>query len=183
MQQTPKTKRPAVNTLAGVALTLLLVLSGRGEQNHPSHPYSLSCASSSTQTLGSQYRAVRVIDDPGTGRLWWLVQNLDRPEGPALLAPIPGSQPCARFAFESFQLRTRSPLQNHLEPIIHPGDQIILSEETRTSSARLEATALQPAAMGAGLDVRLKIGGHILHAVATAPGHASLLVEENEGRK
>jgi flagella basal body P-ring formation protein FlgA len=67
-------------------------------------------------------------------------------------------------------------------PLIHAGDRLVVSEETAVSEGRFEATALTTAAVGEMLTVRLKFGG-ILHARATASGHASLVLAESEARQ
>jgi hypothetical protein len=170
----------------GLALLIFSGLLGRGEPSHAAQPrFSDVCLkdSESLTTSGVRYRALRFIDDPGTGRHWLLVQQLNHPEVPRTLVQIPDSQSCFNLALEGAEFGSGSRNENLLKPVIHPGDRLILSDIHVTSYARLEATALQPAAIGAALDVRLKFGGNILRAVATAAGHATLLVKQNETRR
>ena len=56
--------------------------------------------------------------------------------------------------------------------VIHGGDEVIVEEHTPVVDARLEAVAMGPAASGGQFRVRLTIGGKVMRAVATAPGHA-----------
>ena len=67
-------------------------------------------------------------------------------------------------------------------PVIHAGDQIILSEHTINSDAELEATALDTAAAGDSLRVLIKFGGHTVRAIAATPGHATRGLEASERR-
>ena len=61
--------------------------------------------------------------------------------------------------------------------MIHARDYVIVEEHTALVDARLEAVALGSAASDAPLRVRLKVGGKIVGAVATGPGHAILAPE------
>jgi len=106
--------------------------------------------------------AVREIDDPhpgGPGRLVLLGSrgNDGRHERPG------GSETAS----------ARMPLT----PVIHAGERLIVEEDTAVVSSRLEAVALGPAAIGAAFEVRLKIGGKLLLAVALAPGRAAFQAE------
>jgi flagella basal body P-ring formation protein FlgA len=58
--------------------------------------------------------------------------------------------------------------------VIHPGDRVVVEEHTATVEARLEAIALEAAAIGSPVNARLKIGGKVVRAVAIAPGRAAL---------
>jgi hypothetical protein len=62
-------------------------------------------------------------------------------------------------------------------PVIRAGDRLIVEEHTAVVDAVLEARALNPAAAGAPLDVRLTMGGNVVRVVAVGPGRAALLTE------
>jgi flagella basal body P-ring formation protein FlgA len=56
----------------------------------------------------------------------------------------------------------------------------VVEEHTPTTEARLEAIAMDAAAIGSRMNVRLKIGGKVLSAVAIAPGRALLVTAPGE---
>jgi hypothetical protein len=62
-------------------------------------------------------------------------------------------------------------------PVIHAGDRLIVEEHTPIVEGHLEAVALGPAAAGGAFDVRLRMGGKVLRAVALGPGRAELQAE------
>jgi hypothetical protein len=114
-------------------------------------------------------RVIRTIDDPTTRQHWLLVRNVDRPEAPAQLVQV-----STRFHTSIGQSKPRiSSLPGN--PVIRPGDRLIVSESTAVSEGRFEATALNAAAAGESLTVRFRFGGSILHALAIAPGRATLI--------
>jgi hypothetical protein len=172
-------------SIACVALLVHPARSGIGEEPGPAnHRVSLVCLKDFETTYGTRYRAVRIIDDPCTGHRWLLVRQFDRPEAPALLVQMPDNHSCSKLPVEDSEGRSPATANRMLaRRVIHPGDFVILSEDTPVSDARLEATALQPAATGQALTVRLKFGGHLLRAVATGPGHATVLVGGNEAHR
>jgi hypothetical protein len=59
-------------------------------------------------------------------------------------------------------------------PVIHTGERVILEEHTPVVDGRLEAVALGPAVIGGEFNVRLKMGGKVLRAVALGPGRAEV---------
>lgn len=130
----------------------------------------------------SACRTIRVINDPATHLRWQLFRDANRPAGPGLLL----------LGLSESSESPRQPARTNLcatifsaaiaPPIIHAGDRMVVSETTKVSDAQLEATALSAAAIGESITVRLKIGGRILHAIATGPGHASVVVESVEDR-
>ncbi len=175
---------PRALFFASVALLANPTLSGMGEQADPgNHGVSVACLKDFETAYGRQYRAVRIIDDHGTGRRWLLVLQLDRPEAPALLLQMPDNHSCSKLPVAGFERRPPPSHQNLPLPVIQPGDSVILSENSPVSDARLEAIALERATAGQALTLRLKLGGHLLRAVATAPGSAVLLAERNEVRR
>ncbi len=106
-------------------------------------------------------RVFRRLDDVGTGSRWLLIYDAQHPGGPGQWVAANDRKP--------YQAR-------HISdgPVIRPGDKLIVEEHSRTAEAYLEAVAQSPAAVGQGLDVRLKIGGKVVRAVALAPGKAAL---------
>jgi hypothetical protein len=58
--------------------------------------------------------------------------------------------------------------------IIRTGDRVRVEEHTPVVDADLESVALGPAIAGASLNVRLRIGGRVVRAVAVAPGRAQI---------
>ena len=111
---------------------------------------------------------VREIDDPGTGNLWRLVRDPQRPAGPGrmMLAAPSGGEDGGRRAVASRTAPASA------RPIINAGQEIEIDEQTAVVHARLEAEALEPARQGAAFRARLKMGGALVRAVAVAPGHA-----------
>lgn len=109
---------------------------------------------------------VREIDDPPTGHRWVLERNPSRPGGPGLLVPADGRRVIGAQGSVAAEL------------VIRPGDHIIVEQNTRILDARLEAVALNAAPAGSPLQVRLVIGGRVLHALALGPGRAQLVPED-----
>jgi hypothetical protein len=168
-------------SIACIPLLAASAFSAITEQPDPAHPSVAACLKDLETAFGMRYRALRIIDDQGTGRRWLLVRQFDRPEAPALLLQMSLNQSCSQLLIADSAWRSPTAHQKLSLPIIRPGDSVILSEDSEISDARLEAIALQPAATGQVLMVRLKLGGHLLRAVATAPGSA-LIADRNEVR-
>jgi hypothetical protein len=164
-----------------IALLVASAFSAIGEQPDPTHHSVSACLQDFETAYGRHYRTVRMIDDRGTGRRWLLVRQFDRPEAPALLLQMPLKHSCSQLPVADSAWRSPAAHQKLL-PVIRPGDSVILSEDSTIADARLEAIALQPAATGQVLRVRLKLGGHLLRAVATAPGNAFLADGNEVGR-
>jgi hypothetical protein len=115
--------------------------------------------------------AVREIDDPATGDRWILLRDAAHPDGPGRMALISLRRTESRF--ESARgAEAGSAFPSLPAFVIHGGDRVIVEEHTRVADAELEAVALGPAAQGNPFRVRLKIGGNVILAVATTPGHA-----------
>jgi hypothetical protein len=127
-----------------------------------------------------RFRAVRIIDDQGTGRHWLMVRRLDRPETPASLLPL--NEEC--FELLVSDLKKKLPIAAHQKgaPVIRAGDRVLLLDSSAIADVRLEAVALGPATTGQELTVRLKLGGHLLRAVATAQGSVRM-ADGNEVRR
>jgi hypothetical protein len=126
--------------------------------------------SSAEPVAADANRAVHEIDDPATGDRWILMRDAAHPEGPGRMALV---SPARRIN----DSRSRSAAQRENPPVtvpalvIHGGDKVIVEEHTPVVDATLEAVALGPAAPGDPFRVRLEIGGKVILAVATAPGH------------
>lgn len=177
MPQRKELTRWAAIVLNGMALLSLLPVSVKGEHNETANPrLGSGCLTGieAEATNRAQYRNLRVIDDPGTGHRWLLVEQISRPGAPALLVQIPSDRDLKRLGCLSETPLSR--MQEFQVPIIHAGESIALSESSATLDVQLEGTALQSAQVGAALAVRLKVGGHLVHALATAPGRARVIV-------
>jgi len=127
-------------------------------------------------------RVIREIDDPHTGIHWLVVRDAGHPGGPGRLvqaAEFAGwhgdsssgrSNPVAQTAVDS------------LHPVVRAGDRMIAEEHTQVADAQLEGVALEPAAAGAAFNLRLRIGGKVVRAVAEGPGKAILQPSLEAGR-
>jgi hypothetical protein len=118
---------------------------------------------------------VREIDDPHTGARWLLLRDSDHPGGPGRLVLVSETRTGALPA-EQTGMAALSDL-TPLKPVVRAGDRVIVEESSPVVEARLEAVALGPAVVGSAFNVRLKIGGKIVRALALAPGRAALALE------
>ncbi len=128
-------------------------------------------ASVETMGLGE---VVREIDDPHTGDRWLLRRNDQVPGGPGRLVLVAAHQSATGGAIPRAAGLNRDV---QIPPVIRAGDRLILEEHTAHVDAVLEARAMNPAAPGASLDVRLTIGGNVVRAIALGPGRAALQTE------
>jgi len=130
----------------------------------------------SVETLGQgvQGEVVREIDDPHTGDRWLLRRNDQVPGGPGRLVLVAAHQSATGGATPRAAGLNRDV---QIPPVIRAGDRLILEEHTARVDAVLEARAMNPAAPGASLDVRLTIGGNVVRAIALGPGRAALQTE------
>ena len=127
-------------------------------------------------------QVLREIDDPSNGNRWLLVRDGSPPGGPGRLllasssasvrlAAAPRKRPSAQsppLSAPAFAAPTLA------APVIHPGDALIVEETTPLVEARLTATALGVAPVGALFTARLEIGGKVVRVRALSPGRASL---------
>jgi hypothetical protein len=128
-------------------------------------------ASVETQGQGVQGEIVREIDDPHTGDRWLLLRNDLIPGGPGRLVLVAAHRNLSGGA----ALRaTGGRREAQFLPVIRAGDRLIVEEHTARVDAVLEARALNPAAPGTALNVRLTIGGNVVRALALGPGRAAL---------
>jgi hypothetical protein len=133
-----------------------------------------ACITNSGEFIASpSCRVIRAIEDPATRQHWLLVSDPGRPAAPALLVRTP--------PYSSVPVERRSKSQISSLPVIHSGDRLVVSEKTAVSEGRFDATALSAAALGEVLTARLKLGGSVLHVLATAPGQATLVAGRSEG--
>jgi len=107
----------------------------------------------------------REIRDPHSGARWLVVSDPNRPGGPGRMVAAKN---------DVMAMAGSAPGKNVSVPVIHPGDRLVVEEHTATTEAYLEAIAVNAAAIGSRVDVRLKIGGRVVSAVAIAPGRAAL---------
>lgn len=112
---------------------------------------------------------VREIDDPSTGGRWLLMRDAAHPAGPGRMVLVADGKAAADRVTAASMWRLRA---SRLF-VIRAGDALIVEEHTPVVDARLEAVALGPASAGAEFNVRLKIGGKVLRAVALGPGRAA----------
>jgi len=126
--------------------------------------------------------AIREIDDPQTGDRWLLVRDTDRPGAPGRMVLVSGAGQGVRGV--SAKNRGNALLVNFasFRPVIRGGDRVVVEESTPLVEARLEGVALGPAATGATLNVRLKINGGVVRAVALGPGRAAMAAGQGGAR-
>lgn len=139
---------------------------------------SATLAISSPAETTAQSGIVREIDDPNTGDRWLLMRNDQHPGGPGHLVLAAGGR--SRPATSASPAAGQGP-EVRVLPVIRTGDRLIVEEHTAVVDAVLEAQALNPAVRGEAFDVRLKIGGKVMRAVALGPGRAKFAAQ-GEGR-
>jgi len=142
----------------------------------------------SSTALSNQIPAesiIREIDDSRNGVRWLLLRDESHPGGPGRLVPVAGSAPAASLKSAgkanspagSAHATTAVPGAAVSSPVVRAGDRLIVEEHTRVADVRLEAVALGAATAGSALNVRLKVGGKVLRAIATESGRATLQAE------
>lgn len=139
---------------------LLLVLGAvlAGAQTQKSAPAPAATAPVSTAPF-------REIRDPQTGQRWVLVRDAEHPRWPARLRLADGPGVAGGDGIPA-----ASP-----QPVIRGGDAIVVVESTPVLEARYDAIALGSAEKGKAMNVRLKVNGKVVHAVALGPGRAALV--------
>jgi hypothetical protein len=154
-----------------MVLALLLAggLRARAE-GHEIPTREVPIAASLDGRAGSR-QLLREIDDPNSGTRWLLVRDKTNPGGPGRLELASPGRDQGTFGMHA---KTASVAQNRPLPIIRPGDKLIVEEHSATTDAYLEGVALGLAGPGSALNVRLAIGGRVVHAMAVAPGRAAL---------
>ena len=121
---------------------------------------------------GIQGEVVREIDDPQTGDRWLLLRDDRDPGGPGRLVQVQNAR--GRTEVKAANVRARELAAAPQKPVIRAGDRLMIEQETPLVSARLEAVALGPAAVGKLVRAKLKMGGKVVEARALAPGRATL---------
>jgi hypothetical protein len=118
---------------------------------------------------------VRVIDDPNLGDRWLLIRDPNHPGGPGRLVLANRSRSETGRSGSAGAPEAGKPGTDQVlaSPVIHTGDLLVVEENTAVVEARLEAVALGPAWAGSSFDVRLKIGGKVVRAIALAQGRAA----------
>ncbi|MGA2849007.1 MAG: flagella basal body P-ring formation protein FlgA [Terracidiphilus sp.] len=120
---------------------------------------------------------VREIEDPNSGVCWLLLVNPLHPGEPGRL--VRTDTACGRNS----QSKASGPgARVAVPPVIHTGEKVILEEHSPVVDGRLDAIALNPAAAGERVRVRLLVGGRVVRALAAGPGRVALEDEEQEGR-
>lgn len=172
--QVEKTDSTASRTISGIGSGASKESSGKGSEGKKSigKESTVMESSGSVEQIASDTEpAEREIDDPGTGDRWILMRDAAHPEGPWRMALISSERTENRFG-SARGARTRSVSSSAPVLVIHGGDRVIVEEHTPVVDARLEAVAMGSAAQGSAFRVRLTIGGKVILALATAPGHA-----------
>jgi hypothetical protein len=131
-------------------------------------PGSSALAPASASGVLREQEVFREIDDPHSGERWLLLRDLNHPGGPGRLVLAAQQTAASSRETKDNLLPSKSLL------VIRAGDALIVEEHTAVLDARLEGTAINSAAKGAQLKVRLRIGGKVVRAVALAPGRALL---------
>ncbi|HEY2466641.1 MAG TPA: flagella basal body P-ring formation protein FlgA [Terracidiphilus sp.] len=119
----------------------------------------------------TQYRAVRLIEDPSTHLCWMLLKDANHPARPARLQRVTRN---AGSAPDSIGVRP-SPQT----PVIRAGDLLTVSKHAAVSEVQVEAMALGSAAVGDVLRVRLRSSGRVLSVIADGPGRATIFTDRN----
>ena len=119
----------------------------------------------------------REIDDPHNGDRWLLTTDVNHPGGPGRLFRVDTD----RSRRSAVKGPNTEPIAACAAPVIHAGDRIIVEEDTLRVSSRLEAIAMGSALAGSAFNVRLRVGGRVLRAIAVSPGRA--VIQEEIGQK
>lgn len=153
---------PIRSFLAGcvLALAAIMAIHAQPASKPPASPASGAADPASV---------LRDIYDPSSGARWLLVRDPAHPGGPAKLLLLGASAaPVDRIP------GTRIPSRDSLIPAILAGDEITLEVHSGAADGWLEAVALNPARLGASVQVRVKIDGRTLPAIAAGHRRATL---------
>ena len=119
---------------------------------------------------------VREINDPHSGVRWLLLVNMLHPGEPGRM--VRADTASGELPFTPTVGRKDLALP---QVVIHAGEKVILEEHTHVVDARLDAIALNPAAVGGTVRVRLAVGGRVVRSLAVEAGRV-VLDQEKEGR-
>ncbi|HEY2861238.1 MAG TPA: flagella basal body P-ring formation protein FlgA [Terracidiphilus sp.] len=120
---------------------------------------------------------VREIVDPNSGDRWLLMRDANCPGGPGQLVRLERLEQST-----AGEGRGKQSPKTIARQVIRAGDRVRLEEHTQMADAVFEAIALGTAATGQTVQVRLTVGGRVVRAVATGPGHAALPIETGAAR-
>jgi hypothetical protein len=137
---------------------------------------------SSGHGSGADAVVLREIVDPATGDHWWLVRDPARPGAPGRLLLVSGPAKAGSAQSVADLNQSALPPVTSFKPIIRGGDKVVVEETTPVLEARFEGIALEPAAEGAELNVRLKVSGGVVRAVAMGPGRVVIISVEGNRR-
>jgi hypothetical protein len=156
-----------------VAVSLVGLLTAPGQSAQAGLP-AVAVGSNKDAALLPAGSVLREIDDPCTGDRWLLARDPTHPDGPGRLVLDASS---AEGAGHSASGNARGLTHPPLRFMIHAGDTLVIEEHSAVVDARLEATALGPAFLGAEFRARLKVGGKVVRVVALGPGQAAFVRE------
>ena len=169
-----RARLPIVSTL----LLLAFVASWGQERDQCDADFYASAASRQFDKTGD-WRVIRSFEDASSHQSWMVVRDKKQPAAPARLW---GPTMLRGAGCASAEESREALLQTASRLIIHAGDSLIVDEHTAIVDARLEATALNAAAGGERLKVRLMIGNRVVEAVAIEPGRAEMVPAMRKAR-
>jgi hypothetical protein len=108
------------------------------------------------------------VQDDATGMRWVLLRGEEDSGGPGRWVRTDNGA-------ESLAGKAPRRERHVARPVIHAGDRLIVEEHTAVAELRLQAVALEPAAAGARLRIRLTAGGRSVAAIALAAGRVQLV--------
>jgi len=126
----------------------------------------------------SSLEVVREIEDPPLGTRWLLLRDGGHPGGPGRMVLATDERKPSGGGLPKGPPETTGRIPR---PAIRAGDLLVVERSTAIVEARLEAIALEPAAIGGRFHARLRIGGKVVRAVALGEGRAAF-EQEAEGR-
>jgi hypothetical protein len=180
------TKRIGYAVIGTVFLAILPVYPLRGQTarniNTGANP---DCASFSDRNArpNPAGQVLREIDDPATSGQWLLFRDGIHPSGPGRLVRVVNSnRRCEAWPQDRSQGESKHSGRSLSPAVIHAGEMLLLEQHSAVLDAQLEATALEQAALGERLKVRLKVNGKVVDAVATGTGRAALAPADEANR-
>jgi|WetSurMetagenome_2_1015567.scaffolds.fasta_scaffold23965_3 hypothetical protein len=168
-------KRTGWGTAWGAGVLALMALRAACAQTQPagdSTPVLLPPPEAAPTESLAQEKILREIDDPRNGNRWLLLRDDKVPGGPGRMVLVAAHRDGLDGAFQASAAE-----EEKARIVVHAGDRLIVEEHTARADATLEACALASSAQGSALNVRLKIGGKVVRAVALGPGRAALQPE------
>jgi hypothetical protein len=131
-------------------------------------------------SISEGFRALRVVEDPGSHRRWLIEQNVARPEGPARVVQIPNELSCGTETnWRNDQVEKRNG-QIKSTPLVRAGEVVRIVQESPTVRVDLEAMALSSGGRAETIAARLRMSGKVVIAVVAGPGRAVLPSARNE---